>query len=302
MNAQPSSFTQAPPHVFITDGETRKIKRHHQILQHVVNRILTRLETPDKATRAAVGIHGLLNGREVLDTPAKFPVLLAHKFAARQMGFHGQDANCDQFMCRMLTALREAEQKCGRKLFEIKRADNVTQIITSYEADFLGEASLWALNQAMQSEAWKTCPAKAVTDELIDAAIQKLPPCAPSPDSDGDGGNVENVIKAIFTKMMDAGEKNIDRIIEAGGDPRRDIAKFCGTLQKSAESKFFQHRMKEEKERQKQEEELLSNDPRFHLERDDAEAVPSGQNIGAPYDTPPAEAEEEAPPPQSCLL
>jgi hypothetical protein len=292
----PQAAASAPAHVFVTDRETRKIKRHHQLLQHVVNRMLSRIGIPDKATRAAVGIHGLLNGREVLGTPAKFPVLMSHKFAARQMGFNGQDANCDQFMCRVLTALAEAEQKCGRKLFEIRRADGITQIITSYEADFLGEAALWALDQAMQSQEWNSCPAKAVTDELIDAALEKLPRCAPSPDSGGDGGNVENVIKAIFTKMMDAGEKNIDRIIEAGGDPRRDIARFCGTLQKTAESKFFQHRMTEERERHKQEEELLYNDPRFHIDLGDAEGGGNGQNIDAPFDTPPEETEEDAPP------
>ena len=279
MSAQPSSFTPAPTHVFVTNRETRKIKYHHQTLQHVINRLLSRLEIPDKATRAAVGIHGLLNGREVLGTPAKFPVLMAHKYAARQMGFNGKAGYCDQFMCRVLTALAEAEQKCGRKLFEIERADGVTTIITTYHKDFLGEAALWALDQAMQSEEWKKCPAAAVTDELIDAAIQKLPPGDPKPPSDGDGGDVGNVIKAIFTKMMDAGEKNIDRIIEAGGDPRRDIAKFCGTLQKTAESKFFRHRMREEKERQKQAEELLYNDPRFHVERDGAEEGGNGQNI-----------------------
>ena len=281
MSAATSSFAPAPAHVFVTDRETRKIKRHHQLLQHVVNRMLTRLEIPDKATRAASGIHGLLNGREVLGTPAKFPALLAHKYAARQMGFRGQDANCDTFMCRMLTALAEAEQKCGRKLFEIERADGATTIITTYLADYIGEVALWALDQAMQSEEWKKCPAAAVTDELIDAAIQKLPPCDPSPDSGGDGGNVDNIIRAIFTKMLDAGDKNIDRIIQAGGDPRRDIARFCGTLQKMAEGKFLQHRMKEERERQAQETELLSTDPRFHLERADADAEgePSGQYL-----------------------
>ncbi len=154
MSAQPSSFAPTPAHVFVTARETRQIKRHHQTLQHVINRVLSRLEIPDKATRAALGIHGLLNGREVLGSPAKFPVLMAHKYAARQMGFNGKDGYCDQFMCRVLTALAEAEQKCGRKLFEIERADGATTIITTYLADYLGEAALWALEQAMQSEEW----------------------------------------------------------------------------------------------------------------------------------------------------
>jgi hypothetical protein len=296
MSAQPASFAPTPAHVFVTARETRQIKRHHQTLQHVINRLLSRLEIPDKAARAGVGIHGLLNGREVLGTPAKFPVLMAHKYAARQMGFNGKDGYCDQFMCRVLTALAEAEQKCGRKLFEIERADGATTIITTYHADYIGEAALWALEQAMQSEEWKACPAKAVTDELIDAAIEKLPPCAPKPPSDGDGGNVENVIKAIFTKMMNDGEGNIDRIIEAGGDPRRDIARFCATLQKTAECKFFRHRMQEEKERQKQAEEILYNDPRFSLEHGEVEGGANGQNIDAPFDAPPEMIEEDAPP------
>ena len=227
MSAPASSFTpKTAAHVFITDREPRKIKTNHQQLTHVINRMLSRLEIPDKATRAANGIHGLLNGREVLGAPSKFPVLMAHKYAARQMGFNGQDANCDQFMCRVLTALAEAEQKCGRKLFEIKRADGVTQIITSYEADYIGEAALWALTEAQASDEWKKNPAKAVTDELIDLAIAKLPerPLPPERDT-SDGASITDaaIIKGMWTKVDTLAEAAMRRVALAGGDPLTEL-------------------------------------------------------------------------------
>jgi hypothetical protein len=99
MSAQPSSFIPSfPPHVFIHTKEERRVKHNHQQLQHVINRMLTALEVPDKAARGITGLHGVFNGREV----GKFPAFIAHKWTARQLNFKGKEENTDQFMCRVL--------------------------------------------------------------------------------------------------------------------------------------------------------------------------------------------------------
>lgn len=221
MSAQPSPFApQYGSHVFVTEREARRTKREHQQLQHVINRMTSRMGFPDKAARGVAGIHGLLNGRET------FPALIAHKWAARQFNYKGKEENTDVFMGRYLEAIKAAEQKAGRKVFEIERANRVTTIITTYHADYIGEAALWALVEARKSEAWKKHPAAAVTDELIDAAIAKLPPCKPPPAGEKSEGHSETdgaIIAGIWTRVKNLAAGNLTRIAEAGGDPVREV-------------------------------------------------------------------------------
>lgn len=221
MSAQPSPFTpQHGPHVFITEREARRTKREHQQLQHVINRMTSRMGFPNKAARGVAGIHGLLNGRET------FPALIAHKWAARQFNYQGKEENTDVFMGRFLDAIKAAEQKAGRKVFEIERANGVTTIITTYHADYIGEAALWALIEARKSEAWKKHPAAAVTDELIDAAIAKLPPREPPPEREKSEGHSETdgaIIAGVWTRVKNRSAANLNRIAEAGGDPVREV-------------------------------------------------------------------------------
>jgi hypothetical protein len=214
--ARPPQAAAAAQHVFITDKETRKTKQQHQQLQHVINRMTARMLFPDKAARAVSGIHGLLNGRET------FPALIAHKYAARQFNYRGQDENSDAFMGRFLTALKDAEFKSGRKCFEIERANGVTTIITTYHADYIGEAALWALTEAQASDEWKINPARSVTDELVDRAIAKLPAVAPPAARDtSDGPSVTDgaVIKGLWSKVDTLTEAVMRQVAEAGGDP-----------------------------------------------------------------------------------
>ncbi len=216
MSAQASSFTPAPAHVFITDRETRRVKQHHQWLQHVINRMTGRMGFPDKAARCVAGLHGLLNGRE------KFPALVAHKYAARQFNYAGEESNTDVFMRRFLDALKDAEIKAGRKCFEIERANGVTTIITTYHHDYIGEAALWALTEAQASDAWKANPAKAITDELIDHAIAKLPvrtPPDPRDTSEGPSITDAAIIKGLWTKTDTFAEAAMRTVAKAGGDP-----------------------------------------------------------------------------------
>lgn len=60
-NSHPAT---APPRAGVTAQQARQIRRHHQQLQHFINRMLNLLEVLDKAARAVSGIHGMLNGRE----------------------------------------------------------------------------------------------------------------------------------------------------------------------------------------------------------------------------------------------
>jgi hypothetical protein len=219
MSAQAPSFTpNVADHVFVTSGEKRKIKTNHQHLAHVLNRMTGRMGFPDKAARCVVGLHGLLNGRET----HKFPALIAHRFAARQFNYTGKEENSDVFMGRFLDALKDAEIKAGRKCFEIERANGVTTIITTYHADYIGEAALWALTEAQASEAWKACPAAAVTDELIDLAIAKLPACVPpTKGATSDGSSVTDaaIIKGMWSKVDSMAEAAMRKVALAGGDP-----------------------------------------------------------------------------------
>jgi hypothetical protein len=219
MSAQPSSFTPpAPAHVFVTDREARQVKTNHQQLAHVINRMTARMGFPDKAARCVVGLHGLLNGRE----PHSLPALIGHKYAARQFNYAGQEENSDVFMGRYLDALKDAEIKAGRKCFEIERANGVTTIITTYHADYLGEAALWALTEARASDEWKKHPAKAVTDELIDLAIARLPErVAPEPGVTSDGASITDdaIIKGLWTRVDTLTEAAMRKVALAGGDP-----------------------------------------------------------------------------------
>jgi hypothetical protein len=214
----------APAHVFVTDKETRKIKTNHQQLAHVINRMTARLGFPDKAARCVAGLHGLLNGRET----HSFPALIAHKYAARQFNYTGKEENSDVFMGRFLDALKDAEIKAGRNCFEIERANGVTTIITTYHADYIGEAALWALTEARASAEWQKHPAKAVTDELIDRAIARLPVrTAPPPREQSDGASITDgaIIKGLWTKIDTLTEATLRKVALAGGDPLAELEK-----------------------------------------------------------------------------
>jgi hypothetical protein len=223
MSAPALSFTpKAAAHLFVTDGEKRKIKTNQQQLQHVINRMTGRMGFPDKAARCVAGLHGLLNGRET----HSFPALIPHKYAAIQFNYAGREENSDVFMGRFLDALKAAEIKAGRKCFEIERANGVTTIVTTYHHDYIGEAALWALTEARASEEWKKHPAKAVTDELIDRAIALLPVRTPPETRDkSEGSSVTDdaVIKGMRTKIDTMTEALLWAVAKAGSDPLAEL-------------------------------------------------------------------------------
>jgi len=254
MSAQPSTLPRsAPPFMSkpFTEKDARACNKNSQRFTFVRNRILVLLGFPDKAARVVAGIHGLMNGQDL-------PLFKAHKWAARQMNYKGQDENADQFMCRAFEALDAAETKCEHRVFEIRRADGVTQMMTSYDRDFLGEAVEWVLVQAKNSPDFSKNPSAAVTDDLLWQAIRKhLPELEPPAGPDGDGGSSDGhsitddaVIKAGWTRAETLISANMERIAKAGGDQLREVEQFAKRIIKMAQAATFQKRMAEERERQ----------------------------------------------------
>jgi hypothetical protein len=246
VSAQPSSFhrpSQTTPARAFTEREARQYNKNHQQFLFVKNRLLNLLEFPNKAARVANGIHGLMNGQNL-------PVFRAHKWAARQLDYHGLEENSDQFMSRAFSALDCAEIKCGRQLFVIGRADGVTQMMTSYERDYLGEAVEWVLIQAKNSPDYAKNPAAAITDDLLWQAIQTCLPerqSAVRETSDGPSITDDSVIKAGWTRAETVISGNLERIEKAGGDPLRETELFCKRLIKMAQSRTFAKSMERER-------------------------------------------------------
>ncbi len=253
MSANPSTlsrtvapFTAKP----FTEKDARAYNKNSQRFTFVRNRILVLLGFPDKAARVVAGIHGLMNGQDL-------PMFKAHKWASRQMNYKGQDENADQFMCRAFEALDAAETKCGHQVFEIRRADGVTQLITSYDRDYLGEAIEWALVQAKNSPDFSKNPSAAVTDELLWQSIRKHlperePPAMPEGEGGSDGHSITDdaVIKAGWTRAETLIAANMERIAKAGGDQLREVEQFAKRIVKMAQAATFQKRMAEERELQ----------------------------------------------------
>jgi putative DNA primase/helicase len=253
MSANPSTlsrtvapFTAKP----FTSKDARAVNKNSQRFTFVRNRILVLLGFPDKAARVVAGIHGLMNGQDL-------PLFKAHKWAARQMNYKGQDENADQFMCRAFEALDAAETKCGHQVFEVRRADGVTQMMTSYDRDYIGEAVEWTLVEARTSPDYFKNPSAAVTDELLWEAIRKhLPkreaPETPEGEGSSDGASITDgaVIKAGWTRAETLIAANMERIAKAGGDQLREVEQFAKRIIKMAQAATFQNRMAEERERQ----------------------------------------------------
>jgi putative DNA primase/helicase len=237
-------YHESPPFTKKDAGACNKASQRFTFIR---NRILVLLGFPDKAARTVAGIHGLMNGQSL-------PMFKAHKWAARQMDYKGQEEHADQFMCRAFASLDEAEIKCGRQVFDVRRADGVTQMMTSYERDYIGEAVEWALVEARTSPDYFKNPSAAVTDEILWKAIQKHLPEreAPEEKTAGEGSSVTDdaVIKAGWTRAETVIAANMERIEKAGGDQLREVEKFAKRIIKMAQAATFQNRMAEERTRQ----------------------------------------------------
>jgi hypothetical protein len=233
----------------------------------------------------------MLNGMD----KSKFPIFRAHQFTALQMDFRGKADSADMFMCRALAALDDAELKCGHDFFKITRADGITQKMTSYDADYLSDAAEWALVQVKNSPDYSKNPAKAVTDEILWDAINKFLPerKPPDPKPDGDDGpsiTDDSIIKAQWTRIYDAIEKNLIREQESGSDSALRARIVADKI------KDIGHKVKDRYER----ENLRAFSSLGDV--DDGERERSGNNTPhdfLPPDVPPVAPEEPEPEPEA---
>ncbi len=244
MSAQPAYQSPSQP---FTKKDASACNKASQRFTFIRNRVLVLLGFPDKAARVVAGIHGLMNGQSL-------PMFKAHKWASRQMNYKGQDENADQFMSGAFKALDDAEIKCGHQVLGIRRADGVTQMMTSYERDYVGEAVEWALVEARISPDYFKNPSAAVTDEILWTAIHKFLPKreAPKEKTTTPGASVTDdaVIKGSWTRAETAVANALVLVENAGGDQLREVEKFAKRIVKMAQAATFKNRMAEERERQ----------------------------------------------------
>jgi putative DNA primase/helicase len=254
MSAQPTAAwqPQPPPVASFRAGQARTLKGNYQQVAHALNLILRRLQVPDKAVRGIVGLHGMMNGRD------KFPIFCAHKWAARQLNFKGQDENADQFMGRTIAAIRDAERACGRRFFTITPGGTPEQLMTSYDADHIGDAAVWLHLRAKYgadeqrpdcADTWKKHPAAAFTDVLIDEAIARLPECPPLPPkvkTDGPSYTDAWVIKGRWTKLYTTAEEILVAELVSGADPElaaNAVADKIRSIGKDVKTKYTRERL-----------------------------------------------------------
>jgi hypothetical protein len=260
-----------------TKQDARKDRQAYQRLAGIVDRLLHRdiqrldEETARKVFKSSVfatvhSLHGFLNGREVSHDK---PVMKAHKFVVEHFGYRGDrenDAAVARFMARHLSGLADAERAVGHRYVTVRRADNQTQLFTSYEGTPLLDAAEWVYFTARQKpDYWKN-PAAAVTDDLLDAALAKLPevetrddsmPCGHAPESgecdecvpktfcghpSGSGHCEEcerweaadlmndSVVKGMWTKVINAAERALVKEFDTGADPELSAAKHAAKI------------------------------------------------------------------------
>jgi hypothetical protein len=220
-----------------TSRDARNAGRNYQHLAAIINRILHRImEGMDEPTAKRVfkgsvfatihSLHGFFNGRDL----AKKELTVSHQFVVPHFNYHGDPKNSAKFMDRRLDALAAAEAACGRRFIGIKRADNHTQLFTWYQSHPLLDAAEWVYLQARNSPDYGQNPAKAITTELLDAAIAKLPvvekPPAKPAKAEGDGEQWASAdvmagaaVKGRWTKIFNAAERALIAEFDTGSDP-----------------------------------------------------------------------------------
>jgi hypothetical protein len=234
----------------------------------MLSRVVQRLdeETARRRFKPSVfatvhSLHGFFNGREVSEEK---PLFKAHKFVAPHFDYHGDPENAARFMDRRLDALAEAEAACGLRFVVVTRADNRTQLFTGYEGAPLLDAAEWAYLQARNSPVYAKNPAAAVTDELLDRALARLPKversreeAPPEPADDEDDEPRERwesadlmgsaVLKGRWTKWENSALSILEAEFDAGADPElvaaREAAKII-EFGKAVKKKLARERLR----------------------------------------------------------
>jgi hypothetical protein len=209
----------AQPVFAFTARDAKSARVSYQHIAGTVNRILNRIvnslpEEKAGAFKPSVfqtihGLHGFFNGREV---SKKKPVIKAHKFVAPHFEYRGDldSSNVSRFMDRRLDSLHEAEIACGRRFVTLSRADGRTLLWTSYEGHPLLDAAEWVYLMARSKpDYWKN-PALAISDDLLDAAIAKLPEYTPAVKPQPDKAKLntlEETLDEFIKESWAAGDK-----------------------------------------------------------------------------------------------
>jgi hypothetical protein len=247
--AQPAPFTKQ---------NARDARRTYQHVAAVVNRLLNRAMAITEDEVAAKkyftptlfhtvhALHAFFHGRDL----TKKDLIKAHKFVTPFFDYRGNDENAGRFMDRRLDSLDAAERAFGRRFIPVQRADNETLLFTWYQGHPLLDAAEWVYHQARQKpDYWKN-PATAVTEELLDAALEKLPVievelAALTSEAEGEGEEGERerwespdlmagqILKGRWTKIQNNVLRLLTDEFDAGGDPELVAAREAAKIIKS---------------------------------------------------------------------
>lgn len=237
-----------------TRQDARNARNSYQHVAAVVNRLLNRIiqgldDEGRKAFRPAVfhtvhALHAFFHGQD-LSKPGK-ALMKSHQFVTPYFDYVGRPENAAKFMGSRLDALRAAEVACGREFVTIERADGVTQLFTWYKAHPLLDAAEAVYFKARSKPDYWTGEGgarAAVTDEMLDEAIARLPVVTPKPKPEaakaapecghpaGSGECDEceeweaadlaagQVLKGRWTKLQTTAQAILEAEFDAGGDP-----------------------------------------------------------------------------------
>ncbi len=275
---QQNNNQQNIPQVAFTKADAKQARVSYQHVAQIVNLIVNRIiqtigEEHAKAFTPAVfqtihALHGMFNGREV--SPAK-PFFRKHLYTAPNFGFRDRsgveigtvraddslspdekeqrikeirarvDENAAKLVCRRLNDLEDAEAACGRQLFLIRRADGVTQEMTSYEGHPLLDAAESLYHAARNSPNYAKNPSAAITEEMLDGAVASLPLLARDAQAKStnarapmDAGDLmmDAVLKGLWTKIITATERTLIKEFDAGGDPELVARKYASKIER----------------------------------------------------------------------
>jgi putative DNA primase/helicase len=245
MSAQP-----APAQQPFTNRQAREARQHYQHLAFIVNRMVNQIIAGLDDLKAAKfkpsvfqtihSLHGMFNGQDL----TRKALFRAHMFTAQHFDHKGSTENAEKLVGRRLNDLRDAERACGLHFFKITRADGIKQVLTSYEAHYLLDAAEWLYLQARSQPGYWSNPAKAITDDLLDAAIATLPEMDEDRAGDDErerelteGSSItdSDVIKGQWTKIFNNVRANLERATAAGSNPLIEAEQAARELRKIAQ-------------------------------------------------------------------
>lgn len=218
----PTHPSSSAPEVFTdrqADAECQSYQKFAAIVNRLIHRDLNRLDeqTAQKYFKPTVhhtvhALHGFFNGRNLKKKGKE--LMVAHKFVAPFFDYHGDLDNCGQFIGRRLNALRDAEFAAGHRYLELQRADDATLLWTHYKGHPLLDAAKWVYTQARRKPGYWDCPAAAVTNDLLDAALDRLPKIDPTEIAHWQKKQDRQAALKSGGAKMEAGDEMLDAVLK----------------------------------------------------------------------------------------